>query len=230
MTRLADFAAAVRRSRELDAARALAARAARRASSAAVRRARRHAAAHSRFYRDWDGEPLDKATMMERFDDIVIDPRLRRDALLAHVERSTGDELYLGRYRAMTTSGSSGRKGLFVYDRPEWVALMAQFLRFNALAGIRPRLPAAAADRRGREPDRHAHEPPRRADRSSIGVHRVLRLPVTAPMPRARRAAQRLPAAVAERVPVDGRRCSPRSSARAGCGSRPSWCRPAASC
>ena len=54
---------------------------------------------------------------MERFDDMVTDRRLRRDALLAHVERLDGDELYLGRYRAMTTSGSSGRKGLFVYDR-----------------------------------------------------------------------------------------------------------------
>ena len=31
---------------------------------------------------------LDKATMMDRFDDIVTDPRLRRDELLAHVERA----------------------------------------------------------------------------------------------------------------------------------------------
>src|SRR5262245_51875340 len=45
---------------------------------------------------------LDKATMMERFDDLVTDRRLRRDALLAHVEHVEGDERYLGRYRAMT--------------------------------------------------------------------------------------------------------------------------------
>lgn len=49
----------------------------------------------------------------------MTDRRLRRDELLIHVETLTGDSLYLGRYRAMTTSGSSGRKGLFVYDRPE---------------------------------------------------------------------------------------------------------------
>ena len=83
------------------------------------------------FYRERIGRPtgpvelgrlptLEKATMMEHFDELVTDPRLRRDELLAHVEALTGDALHLGRYRAMTTSGSSGRKGLFVYDRPAW--------------------------------------------------------------------------------------------------------------
>ena len=88
----------------------------------------RHAAQHSPYYREalagYDPDvglgslpALNKATMMEHFDDLVTDRRLRRDALLAHVERLRGDELYLAAYRAMTTSGSSGRKGLFVYDR-----------------------------------------------------------------------------------------------------------------
>ena len=79
--------------------------------------------------------------MMEHFDELVTDPRLRRDELLAHVEALTGDALHLGRYRVMTTSGSSGRKGLFVYDRPAWSALIAQFLRYSAMVGVRPRLP-----------------------------------------------------------------------------------------
>jgi phenylacetate-coenzyme A ligase PaaK-like adenylate-forming protein len=81
----------------------------------------------------------------------------------------------------MTTSGSSGRKGLFVYDRPDWVALMAQFLRFNALAGIRPRLPrrlrvAAVVSPSG------THMSRRVAQSMSVGVHRILRIPVTTPM------------------------------------------------
>ena len=61
----------------------------------------------SRFYRErldpaapLPAQPtLDKATMMEHYDDVVTDPRLRRDALLAHVEQAQGDERYLGRYR-----------------------------------------------------------------------------------------------------------------------------------
>src|SRR5215208_6217364 len=106
----------------------------------------RHAARHSPYYREalagYDPAvgvgslpELIKATMMERFDDVICDQRLRRQALLEHVEQLTGDELYLGSYRAMTTSGSSGRKGLFVYDEPGWVAVSGQFLYFSAMAG-----------------------------------------------------------------------------------------------
>jgi phenylacetate-CoA ligase len=124
---------------------------------------------------------LDKATMMDRFDEIVTDPRLRRDELLAHVEGLTGDALHLGRYRAMTTSGSSGRKGLFVYDRPARAALIAQFLRYNAMVGVRPRLP-----RRLRVAALGAvsasHMSRRVTQTVDVGLHRVLSLPVTLPM------------------------------------------------
>ncbi len=148
----------------------------------------------SAFYRERIGRPtgpvelgrlptLDKATMMERFDELVTDPRLRRDELLAHVETLTGDALHLGRYRAMTTSGSSGRKGLFVYDRPAWRALIAQFLRYNAMAGVRPRLP-----RRLRVAALGAASPSHMSRRITqtvdVGLHRVLSLPVTLPLAR----------------------------------------------
>ena len=119
--------------------------------------------------------------MMERFDELVTDPRLRRDELLAHVEALTGDALHLGRYRAMTTSGSSGRKGLFVYDRPAWRALIAQFLRYNAMVGVRPRLPrrlrvAALGGASG------SHMSRRVTQTVDVGLHRVLSLPVTLPL------------------------------------------------
>ena len=55
---------------------------------------------------------LTKAEMMESFDDLVTDPRLRIRELLGHLEAVRDDALYLGRYRVMTTSGSSGRKGV----------------------------------------------------------------------------------------------------------------------
>jgi phenylacetate-CoA ligase len=147
-----------------------------------------HAARHSAYYRErldpaasLEAQPmLDKAALMEHFDALVTDSRLRRDALLAHVEQAKGDERYLGDYRVMTTSGSSGRKGLFVYGRAEWAAIMAQFLRFNALAGIRPRLPrlrlAAVVSPNG------AHMSRRVSQSASIGVHRILALPVTMPL------------------------------------------------
>ena len=95
----------------------------------------RHAATHSPFYRRrlaetgaLDDGPvqlqrlpvLDKSLLMEHFDELVCDPRLRRDQLLAWVGQLTGDQLYLDRYRVMVTSGSSGCPGLFVYDPTGW--------------------------------------------------------------------------------------------------------------
>ncbi|HEX8743907.1 MAG TPA: hypothetical protein VF712_12300 [Thermoleophilaceae bacterium] len=154
----------------------------------------RYAVAHSRFYRerfaglvgqrpvDLAALPeLDKATMMERFDDVVVDPRLRRDELLRYVERASRDELLHGRYRVTCTSGSSGRKGLFVWDRDAWAALLAGFFRVNAMAGIAPRLPRLRfAAIVGTSP---AHMTARLSQTISIGMHRLLPLPVTTPLP-----------------------------------------------
>ena len=51
---------------------------------------------------------LTKTELMERFDDIVTDRRLRRDELLEHLTQIDDDALYLGEFRVMTSSGSSG--------------------------------------------------------------------------------------------------------------------------
>ena len=123
---------------------------------------------------------LDKATVMERFDDLVTDLRLRRDAVLEHIEGLGADERYLGRYRAMTTSGSSGRKGLFVYDDAGWTAVCAQFLYFSEIIGTRPRIPRLRlAAIGGGSP---AHMSRRGAQTLDIGMHRLLSLPVTLPI------------------------------------------------
>jgi phenylacetate-CoA ligase len=151
----------------------------------------RHAVRHSAYYREalagYDPTVgaaslpvLSKATMMERFDDVVCDPRLRRDALLRHVEQLRDDDLYLGSYRAMTTSGSSGRKGLFVYDHAGWAAIAAQFLYFSAMAGTRPRLPRLKLAAIGGGSPAHMS---RRGMRTlDVGLHRILSLPVTRPV------------------------------------------------
>jgi len=114
----------------------------------------RHAAARSPFYRERlaglvDRGPVElgalpvltKAEMMERYDELVTDPRLKRDGLLDWIARAEHDDHYLGEYRVMTTSGSSGRKGLFVYDRAAWRWVVAMFLRQSEMMGVAPRLP-----------------------------------------------------------------------------------------
>ena len=115
--------------------------------------AARHAAVASPIYRElYAGielaEDLDvralpvvtKAMLMERFNEWVTDPRLRRSEVEAHLERVRGDELYLDAYRCMPTGGTTGRKGIFVYDRDEWRRCLAAFLRWSELTGVRPRL------------------------------------------------------------------------------------------
>src|SRR3954451_5830163 len=151
----------------------------------------RHAARHSAYYREalagYDPAvgvgslpELSKATMMERFDEVVCDQRLRRDALLRHAEQLRDDDLYLGSYRAMTTSGSSGRQGLFVYDEAGWATIAGQFLYFSAMAGNRPRLPRLKlAAIGGGSP---AHMSRRGARTLGVGLHRILPLSVTRPV------------------------------------------------
>ena len=179
----------------------------------------RHAVEHSPFYRERSaragraGRAPDarQDDVMERFDDIVADPRLRRDELLAHVEGIDGDALYLGRYRAMTTSGSSAARACSSTtarvggDR-------RMFLRYNALTGHPP---AAAAPLRVAAVGgaRGTHMSRRVAQTVDVGVHRVLALPVTLPLPSIVERAQPLPAAVHERLPVD-RRPAGRGAAR----------------
>ncbi|HET8951361.1 MAG TPA: hypothetical protein VFN44_12660 [Solirubrobacteraceae bacterium] len=150
-----------------------------------------HARARAPYYRERIGSGpvelaalpvMDKTTLMERFDDIVTDPRLRRDELLAHLDGLQHDDLYLGRYRAMTTSGSSGRKGLYVYDRPGWVAIGAAFMRFSAWAGTQPKFPRRRMAMIGGGSPTHMSR--RGSAMLSIGVHRMLALPVTMPVPR----------------------------------------------
>jgi putative adenylate-forming enzyme len=188
--RLADFAAGVRhRGALLEMERAP------RATIAAWQQERldalvAHARAHSAFHRDRlpAAGPVElaalptmtKAQLMEHFDAAVCDPRLRRDPLLAWVEALRRDELYRGAFRVMTTSGSSGRKGLFVYDRAAWAWYLGVFLRQSATMGVAPRAPRRRlATLNGALPAQMSRQ---LFHSVSVGAHRVLTLDVRAPV------------------------------------------------
>ena len=156
----------------------------------------RHAAAHSPFYRRQIAETgalgdgpvqlsrlpvLDKPLLMEHFDDLVCDPRLRRDELLDWLGRMTRDQLYLNRYRVMLTSGSSGRPGLYVYDAAGWRSIFAGMLRSTTWEGLRPTLPRQRMAFVGAASPSHIS---RQGATMASGLHRVLALPVTLPLPR----------------------------------------------
>src|SRR4030065_1635882 len=63
---------------------------------------------------------LGKQTYMKQFDQIVTDPRLRLSQLQEHMAHVSGDEYYLGKYRVLTTAGSSGLKTGGGFEREEW--------------------------------------------------------------------------------------------------------------
>jgi phenylacetate-CoA ligase len=124
---------------------------------------------------------LTKPELMERFDDIVTDSRLRLDDLLRHLDEIDSDVLYLGEHRVMTSSGSSGRKAVFVYDRAAWAGILAMFLRRSAWTNTGPRFPRLRFAFIGGGSPTHMS---RRGGRTlDVGLHRLCNLSVTQPLP-----------------------------------------------
>ena len=112
-----------------------------------LRLLREHAYAHSPFYESFhkgfserplhDLPILTKETVMEHFDELVTDPALRLADVEAHLATlSDGDELFYGRYRVASTSGSTGRRGIFLWDAGEWAAILASYNRSFDWAGV----------------------------------------------------------------------------------------------
>jgi phenylacetate-coenzyme A ligase PaaK-like adenylate-forming protein len=79
---------------------------------------------------------LPKSTLMEHFDDIVTDARLRRRDLESFLEAAATGELYADEYRLFSTAGTSGVPGLFVYSRREFAHWAAVFLRGFLRVGV----------------------------------------------------------------------------------------------
>ena len=122
-----------------------------------VEKLRKHTLAHSPFYREFhrglERAPLaslpilTKTTLMERFDDLVTD----RNVTLADAERylrsENGTQLFRDRYVVMSTSGSTGRRGVFLFSPREWL---------RTLAGITRPIAWINTVERGKKPGRSA--------------------------------------------------------------------------
>ncbi len=149
----------------------------------------------SRFYRNLYGGMLsphevkpdelptvDKPTMMANFDDVVTDPRLRLEDVNRHLEALKKDELYLDRYRVMASGGSSGVKGVYVYDRDAWDAALSGLLRWSTMIGAGPKWPRRRIAAIGAPDGRHMTY--RLSSSIDVGLHRVLRMAATEPIER----------------------------------------------
>ncbi len=97
---------------------------------------------YRRFHRGLDWHPLDglpiltKAEMMEHFDDLVTDRTVTLADTEAFLRGNPGGELFRGRYVVLSTSGSTGRRGVFLFDPREWLTALAMIARPMAWAGL----------------------------------------------------------------------------------------------
>jgi putative adenylate-forming enzyme len=108
-----------------------------------------YAAATSPYYREVLGAnaaavpfeqlpTLSKATLVDQFDRIVTDPRLRRSDLELHANGPDAEAPYRGEYRVFSTSGTTGLRSLVVYSEDEFRFWVAVSLRVFARIGITP--------------------------------------------------------------------------------------------
>jgi phenylacetate-coenzyme A ligase PaaK-like adenylate-forming protein len=193
VSRAIDVARALRMARADDCHERLAPATMRALQHERLERIVRHAVARSPFYREHYRDvdlaaPLDltrlpavdKTTLMQRFDEWVTDPRLRLSEVEAHVAALQGDDLLLGEYRACATGGTSGRRGIFLFSRAEWVVGLAGGFRWTARIGATPRVPRLRmAQVAAVSP---LHMTARFGRTLDVGIHKILRLDARRPI------------------------------------------------
>jgi phenylacetate-CoA ligase len=84
--------------------------------------------------------PMTKEDLMQHWDSIVADPRCSLAAAENHLAKLTGDAYFLGDLHVLASGGSSGRRGVFVYDWHGWASCWLGLMRgaFAALSRHHP--------------------------------------------------------------------------------------------
>ena len=120
--------------------------------AAALAGLRRHASSRSQFYSAYhaglEGASLQelptvtKAQLIEGFDRVVTARGLTLAGIDEHLRlltESDGDpgQPFRGRWWVAATAGTTGRRGVFVWDRREWSTVLASYARATQWAGVR---------------------------------------------------------------------------------------------
>ena len=97
---------------------------------------------YQRYHRGLEHRPLSelpiltKATLMENFDDVVTDRSVRLADLEAYLRLDAPPRLFRNRYVVLATSGSTGRRGVFLFNPGEWIHALACIARPLSWAGL----------------------------------------------------------------------------------------------
>ena len=101
---------------------------------------------YQRFHRGLGARPLHelpvltKAMLMDAFDELTTDRGVRRGDVQEHVARMRSGDLLHDTYYVASTSGSTGQRGLFVWNEAEWATVMASYSRGQDWAGVPTRI------------------------------------------------------------------------------------------
>ena len=108
---------------------------------------RAHAYANSPFYQRFHSDLFDKPLqdlpvltkkeLMENWNEVVTDRTLKLNELREFIESLNVPRLFRDQYVASTTSGSTGLKGIFAFNRDEWLWSVASHGRAIGWAGAR---------------------------------------------------------------------------------------------
>jgi putative adenylate-forming enzyme len=153
----------------------------------------RHAVAKSPFYKefykglDLSGPTIDikslpvltKKAVMDNFDRFVTDPKVTLSSVYSHMDQIKTDRYYRGRYRVLTTAGSSGLKGVFIYGTLAWSTILAAVMRAGTFMGVSPYRRMRIGSIGGGSPLNLSY---RRALGMDFGLHKIQRLLVTSPL------------------------------------------------
>ncbi len=99
---------------------------------------------YQRFHRGLENKLLEdlpiltKTTLMENFDDLITDRAVRLNEVEAFLNESDGTGLFRGKYVTLSTSGSTGQRGVFLFSPDEWIECMASISRPMKWAGVKP--------------------------------------------------------------------------------------------
>ncbi len=153
----------------------------------------RHAVDRSPFYKefykglDLNGSQIDikslpiltKKSVMDNFDRFVTDRKVTLSSVYSHMDQLNADQYYRGRYRVLTTAGSSGLKGVFIYNRLAWSTILAAVMRAGTFMGVSPYRRMRIGSIGSSSPLNLSY---RRALGMDFGLHKVQRLLVTSPL------------------------------------------------
>lgn len=79
---------------------------------------------------------LTKEALMANFGRIVADSRLSRTPVEHHLDSDDPGALLLDEYRVAATGGTTGVKGIAVFDDAAWLAAIGNTVRFQKIVGI----------------------------------------------------------------------------------------------